>query len=520
MSKLTPRFRLSTLLRAALLGGALAAPVAAAAAAPDDIVARGKYLFDMGDCAGCHNAPGGKYLAGGQYMNMPFGVISTPNITSDKETGIGNWTDDQYIALMRNGVMPDGQRIYPAMPYPWYNTVSRDDLLAIKAYLFSVPAVYAPRLPNHIWFPFTLRPAIALWDAFFVPGEYFKPDPKQSDEVNRGAYIVGGLEHCGTCHNNRNFLGNTAVALNVQGGPIEMWYAPNLHPDNLTGIGRYSVDNMVQFFKQGHSEQMGTVAGPMSETVKYSTSKLTDADLHAITAYLKSLAPIASYQARTAEYRSVRMAAGEDVYLAHCASCHQVNGQGIKDKIPALDGNGMVRAYGPQTVLRVVLGGLEAHGSYAVMPGVGSNMSDHEIADVTNYVRQNWSNRAPANATPFLVSLLRTDTSTLLNGKRPDGCPDVEQPDMKRVVADRSTGVGALLEATHASNLLQSVNAILPKVRAAAPSVEQDDIVNSLTAAYCPIVASDSTIQPSQRAWQLTHFAERVYVQLSDGGKY
>ncbi len=509
---------LSSLLAVTILAGALG--IATSNARADDRIARGKYLTDMGDCAGCHVAPGGGYMAGGQYMNMPFGDISTPNITADDDTGIGKWTDAQYLNLMRHGVMPNGQRIYPAMPYPWYNTVSDDDLLAIKAYLFSLPKVHAERQPNKIWFPFTLRPAIALWDAVFVPGEQFRPDPKQSEQINRGAYIVGGLEHCGTCHNNRNLLGNTDAALKLQGGVITMWYAPNLRPDKMSGIGDFSDDDVVQYLKTGHSEQMGTVAGPMSETVEYSLSKLTDPDLHAIVAYLKSLPPTPSYAARTAAYRPVRYAAGQAVYLDHCASCHQISGAGIKDKIPALDGNGMVRGGGPQDVVRVVLGGLEAHGQYAVMPGVGSNMSDAEITDVTNYVRQSWSNQAPANATPYLVATLRRDTATLLNGKRPNGCPDIEQPELKQVVANQSSGVGTLLADTHATNLLQSIDAIIVKVKAAAPKLEQADIVNGLTQAYCPIVQNDQTLPPSQRAWQLTRFADQLYVQLTTGGKY
>ena len=511
---------LRSLAGAACVAGLLAAGCGGRAAADDDVIARGKYLADMGDCAGCHNAPGGGYLAGGQYMNMPFGNISTPNITADKQTGIGNWTDDEYLNLMRHGVMPNGQRIYPAMPYPWYNTVSRDDLLAIKAYLFSLPRVYAPRQPNKIWFPFTIRPAIALWDAFFVPGAYFKPNPKQSDEINRGDYIVNGLEHCGTCHNNRNLLGNTSLALSVEGGAITMWYAPSLRPDKMTGIGGFSDDDVVQYLKTGHSPQMGTVAGPMSETVEYSLSKLTDPDLHAIVAYLKSLPAVASYQPHTAAWSPARYANGQAVYLAHCASCHQNNGQGITNRIPALDGNGMVRALGPQSVIRVVLGGLEAHGPYAVMPGVGSQMSDREIADVSNYIRQSWSNQAPGNATIGLVGLLRDDTSTLLNGKRPQGCPDVSQPELKRVLADQSSGIETLLSDTHPTNLLQSVNALIGKVKAAVPSMEQADIVNGLTQAYCPIVQNDASVPADARVWQLTHFADRLYVQLTTGGKY
>ena len=485
-----------------------------------DLIARGKYLTDMGDCVACHAAPGYPKFAGGQYMQMPFGDISTPNITPDKETGIGNYTDAQFIRLMQRGIMPDGSRIYPAMPYPWYAKVPKADLLAIKAYLFTLKPVHAARLPNKIWFPFTIRPAIALWDAFFVPGEEFKPDPSKSDEINRGAYIVEGLEHCGTCHNHWNLLGNTAIAGNVEGGAITRWYAPNLRNDDLTGIGRFSVDDLVSFFKYGHSKSMGTVAGPMSETIDESTMKLTDSDLHAISVYLKSLPVVAAYTPTDGRYRPDAMAAGRQVYLSHCASCHQDNGQGVSERIPALDGNGMVQAAGSQDVVRVVLGGLEARGPYGLMPGVGAAMSDKEIASVSNYVRQAWSNRAPANTTTLLVSLLRKDTHTLLNGSRPDGCPALAENDLAKVLDDSSNGIGALLQQTTEANLLQNANTIISKVQAVAPQIKREDLVNGLAIAYCPIVEKEPGLQESQRIWQLTHFADRVYVQLTTNGAY
>ncbi len=485
-----------------------------------DLIAKGKYLTDMGDCVACHAAPGYPKFAGGQYMQMPFGEISTPNITPDKETGIGNYTDDQFIRLMQRGIEPDGTRIYPAMPYPWYATVPKSDLLAIKAYLFSLKPVHAPRLENKIWFPFTIRPAIALWDAFFVPTKEFTPDPSKSAELNRGAYIVGGLEHCGTCHNGRNFLGNTAIAGEVEGAPITRWYAPNLRPDNLTGIGRYSVDDLVSFFKYGHSKSMGTVAGPMSETIDESTAYLTDSDLHAISVYIKSLPVVQAYTPVDSRYRQDAMAAGRQAYLSHCASCHQDNGQGVSERVPALDGNGMVLAGGPQDVIRIVLGGLQARGPYGLMPGVGAAMSDKEIVSATNYVRQAWSNRAPANATNLLVSLLREDTHTILNGSRPNGCPALAQEDLAKLLDDNANGIGTLLQQTTEANLLQSSNAIISKVKAAAPQIKRDDLVNGLTVAYCPIVEKMPGLQQDQRVWQLTHFAERVYVQLTTNGAY
>ena len=481
------------------------------------LLAKGKYLTTMGDCVGCHQAEGGKPFAGGQYMAMPFGKISTPNITPDWYTGIGYYSDRDFIRLMRGGVLPDGGHIYPAMPYPWYATLPDDDLLAIKAYLFSLPPIHAPRLKNYVWFPFNLRPAIAGYNLFFI-GNAFQPDPRLTAEQNRGAYIVNGLEHCGECHNHRNFLGNTAVALSVLGGPITQWYAPSLRFDPMTGLGRFSDNDIVQFLKQGDSPSMGTVAGPMSETIEKSLSHLSDADLHAIVAYLHTLPPTPSYYGWKHRPDDTALLAGQQVYLSHCASCHQVSGAGIPGKIPALDGNGMVTATGPQSVIRVVLGGLGARGTYALMPGVGATMTNDQVVAVTNYVRQAWSNMAPMNATPKLVQVIRDDTHTFTNGQRPDGCPTLDQDQLKSVLADDTNGLEDLLKSTTMPNMLNNVNAIVQKLHSVAPTVSQSDAVNGLTIAYCPIVYADDTIPPDQRAWQLTHFADRLYTQLSTNG--
>ena len=489
--------------------------------APADVVAYGKYLTDMGDCAGCHNADGGRPWAGGQYMAMPFGSISTPNISSDARTGLGRYDDKAFIRLMRNGVGVDGENIYPAMPYPWYRTLSDKDILAIKAYLMSTEPVYAPRLPNKIWFPFNIRLVLAPYDWLFNTQERFKPDPKLTASQNHGRWIVDGLEHCGECHNNRNFLGNTSWALRLHGGPITKWYAPSLLGDKIDGLGSFTDDDLVAYFQKGYSTRMGTVAGPMAEMVDISSSKLPLSDLRDITAYLRTLPnDLSAYRPRQRPSRSGPMVAGAQVYLTHCAMCHQVDGKGIPNVIPALDGNGMVTAYGPQDVLRVIYEGLPARGPWAVMPGVGSAMTDQEVVDVANYVRQSWGNGAPANATLLLAGLIRHDTGTLLSGTRPDGCPPLAQEDLKRVLADRSTGVADLLDGMTLPTMLQRTHKIVAAEHAAAPQMRKDEIVNGLTVAYCPIAASDKTISPDQRLWWMTHFAERVYVQASNDGAY
>lgn len=183
---------------------ALAGSAQAATDQPNsDLVARGKYLSDAGDCVACHSKPGGEPFAGGRELPTPFGTLSTPNITPDKETGIGNWNDDQFYRVFHQGIGKNGEYIYPAMPYPWYTKATRDDVLAIKAYLFTLKPIHSPRLPNKMSFPFNIRTGLLAWnEAFFHEGT-FKPDPGKSADVNRGAYLVQGLGHCGACHNGR-----------------------------------------------------------------------------------------------------------------------------------------------------------------------------------------------------------------------------------------------------------------------------------------------------------------------------
>ena len=454
-------------------------------------------------------------------MAMPFGEISTPNISSDGKNGLGRYSDKQFIRLMRDGVGAEGEYIYPAMPYPWYRTLSDDDILAIKAYLMSTDPVDAPRLQNHIWFPFNIRLVLGAYDLLFNTQGRFKPDPKLTEAQNHGKWIVNGLEHCGACHNNRTFLGNTSWALLLHGGPITKWYAPSLLGDKIDGLGNFSDADLVSYFKSGYSTQMGTVAGPMAEMVDISSSKLTDTDLQDITSYLRTLpSHIAAYPPRQAALTAPAMVAGHKVFLSHCAMCHQVDGKGIANVIPALDGNGMVTAYGPQDVLRVIYGGLEARGPFAMMPGVGSGMTDREVTDVTNYVRQAWSNAAPGNATLLLSHLIRADTQTLLNGERPDGCPTLAQPDLKRVLADKSNGVADMLASMTLPTMLQTTDKIIAAVHTAAPDIKREALVNGLMVAYCPIAQADHDISPDQRLWWMTHFGERVYVQASTGGTY
>jgi mono/diheme cytochrome c family protein len=514
----------------AALAAAFAAAVAPAAQAADTaapsasagsdqaLIARGKYLTTAGDCAACHTEGGHPQFAGGLYMDTPFGPISTPNITPDKETGIGNITDDQFYRVLHEGIGMKGEPLYPVMPYPWFTKVTRDDALAIKAYLFSLQPVHAPRKPLKLIFPFSIRDALYAWDAVFFKEGTFKPNPSLSPQENRGAYLVQGLEHCGECHNGNNLLGDTSWAQNLRGGPIDNWYAPNITSDKKEGIGRYTDADIYQYLKTGSNPAMGVVVGPMSQTMHESLRKLTDEDLHDIVAYLKSTPPKEGFKEVKPNTASETYVVNADAYLNYCASCHGQNGKGLGNSVPALAGNGAVTAGGPETVIRVILGGIDAQTTYSAMPAIGVRMTDQEVADATNYVRASWGNNAPAHAGPGLVGTLRKNTQTTLAFNAPGGCPKIADPATAGVI--NSPDAQNILKATTEENLLQNADKLIGLVRAGAPKADQSAIINSLTLGYCPVVAANKiAVTQAQKSELLDEFAERVYTQIASNGR-
>jgi mono/diheme cytochrome c family protein len=477
------------------------------------LIAKGKYLATAGDCISCHTAPGGQPMAGGLGMDTPFGKIYTPNITPDKDTGIGKWSDEQFYRVMHEGIGGHGQYLYPAMPFPWYTKVTRDDVAAIKAYIFSVAPVHAPDKPNAMAFPFNIREGLVAWRAAFFTEGTFKPDPSKSAQLNRGAYLVQGLGHCGECHNNNNLFGASKVAGRLQGGAIDDWYAPNITGDTLEGVGAWSQDQLATFLKTGAAPGgAGVALGPMMETIHNSLQYLNDDDIQAIAAYLKAVPGKATYQ----ESKVAVSATGADVYLNFCASCHQQNGHGVPGQIPALAGSGAVKAREADNVIRVVLGGLPATKSYAPMPALGSGMTDAQIAAVANYIRTAWGNAAPATAEAGTVGRLRGETHTLMAVNGLKGCPtDLTQPDIAKAVSAPDSPIAAQLKGITDANLLESVDAIVPKLKAAAPNAPKADLVNGLTASYCPMLLADSGMTEPQRAARLGAFSEILYGQLT-----
>ena len=261
---------------------------AAAAAANEDAVMRGEYLVRAGGCFSCHTAAGGKKLAGGRAFSTPFGTFYSPNITPDPETGIGHWTDAQFLRALREGVRPDGANYFPVFPYPSFTGITDSDALAIKAYLFSLPPVHCENRTHDVRFPFSWRFLQTGWKLlFFTPGP-FQPAADRSVSYNRGAYLITALAHCGECHTPRNFLGAARSGQRLAGtldGP-DGQLVPNITPDPDTGIGKWEKEDVIELLRTGTTPEQSKVKGAMRETIDDGLKYLSDSDLEAIADYV------------------------------------------------------------------------------------------------------------------------------------------------------------------------------------------------------------------------------------------
>ena len=406
---------LVTLALAACTTGAIAAWAAEDSQAFEKIE-RGRYLAVLGDCVSCHTAPGGKPFAGGAALETPFGALIGPNITPDVATGVGAWSEEDFRRAMHEGIGRDGARLYPAMPYPAYTKVTRDDVSAIWAYLRSLDPARNEVQPNQLRFPFNVRrPATSTWDLInFQPG-VFQPNPAKSDAWNRGAYLVEGLGHCGTCHTPKNITGGDRGSEALQGALLQDWYAPDLTEDPRTGIGSWSIEEIVRYLKTG-ANSYDIASGPMAEAVSNSTSKMTDADLLAIATYLKDRAPRSGRAVTALAAVNPRMVAGQAIYEDRCAACHSHSGAGVPNLFPRLASAPLVQSADPTSLIRVVLIGSRAVATSAAptapaMPAFGWNLNDTEVADVLTYVRNTWGNAASA-VQPEDVTKLRERLSS------------------------------------------------------------------------------------------------------------
>jgi mono/diheme cytochrome c family protein len=357
---------------------------------------RGQYLMAAGDCMSCHLREGGEPLAGGLGLKTPFGVIYTPNITSDKETGVGNWTSDQFYRAMHDGTDDEGKNLYPAFPYPWFRLVSREDDDAIFAFLQTTPAVSYTPPKNEVAFPLNFRSAVKGWNLLFLNSHDFRTDASQSPEWNRGAYLVNGLGHCGGCHTPKNALGADKSKLELHGATLDNWVAPDLTDNDRTGLGAWSIDDVTEYLRTGRNARAGA-GGVMADVITYSSSLMNDADRRAMAVYLKSQAATPSISHEPPDPGAMRR--GGAIYSDACASCHLEDGVGQPRYFPPLGHNAMLQQADPTGLEHLILAGgrigtSPTRPSPLSMPSFAWKLDDAEIADVSTYLRNSWGNQA------------------------------------------------------------------------------------------------------------------------------
>lgn len=383
-------------------------------------IERGEYLAHAADCMVCHTAPGGKEYAGGFAFKLPFGTLYSTNITPDKETGIGNYTDQQFLDAVRSGKRHDGARLYPAMPYTSYTYMTDADTLAVKAYLLSLAPVRAAPPENTLAFPFNQRWAMTFWSALFNPDTRFEPNTSQSPEWNRGAYLVEALAHCGECHTPRNLGFALDNRKKFAGALTAGWRAFNITSDKTTGLGSWSDDDVVSYLSIGHATGHGTASGPMGEAVDHSFSKMAPTDIKAMVAFLRTvpalpspdlpakLAPPAPPSHRDGMTAN---ALGKTVFQGACVSCHGWSGESALSPMATLTGAWAVNDPGATNVAQIVISGTKRHTPQGAlsMPAFGKSHSDTEIAAVANYVTARFGSKG-SQITASDVADLRKQT--------------------------------------------------------------------------------------------------------------
>ncbi len=366
--------------------GAPAGPITAT------LLARGEYLTRAADCAACHNTPNGEPFAGGLPFKLPFGTIYSTNITADRETGIGSWSDDDFVRALHRGIAPGGRYLYPAFPYTSFTAMSRDDALAIKAYLFSLPPQHVVNKVDNLSFPFNQRWGMAFWNLAFLRDRRFAPDPAQSAAVNRGAYLATALGHCGECHTPRNLAFGLESGHAFAGEVLQGWDAYNITSDKRSGVGAWSDAQLASFLSSAHAQDRGAAAGPMAEAVENSLQYLTAEDIGALVAYLRTVAAqtgnYAVNPAPTSAAQQPKDELGRHVFEGGCVNCHEYNGDGRQTVYASLAGSRAVADPDGANVTQIILSGAKYRikDQNIFMPPFGPAYSDAELAAVANYV--------------------------------------------------------------------------------------------------------------------------------------
>lgn len=429
-----------TMLVSSLLGIGLAFSAPAQAQEPSAdmkaLIEQGKMVAIGADCMACHTVPNkGAPFAGGYGIVSPLGTIFSTNITPSKTAGIGTYTEKDFEQAVRKGIRKDGQHLYPAMPYDAYAEMTDKDIHALYAYFMQgvEPVDGKPKDYTALPFPFNLRFSMAFWNLLYATKTPFSADPARSDELNRGAYLASALGHCSSCHTPRGPLMGENGGAFLAGGFVGPWYAPNITSDPVSGIGGWSNDELVAYFRTGHAEGKNQAAGGMAEAVQNSLQHLPDSDLKALAAYLKTVPairdpletqPAHAFSGTGSDEDKIRglyaqnehdsLRNGEQMYSGYCASCHQPNGAGSENQAyPSLFHNTATGSIQPANLVATILYGVERTTGHheVLMPGFGKQsyvdpLSDQEIADVSNYVLTKFGNPG-AHVSPADVATAR-----------------------------------------------------------------------------------------------------------------
>jgi nicotinate dehydrogenase subunit B len=381
-------------------------PPLANAFAPE-LVARGKLLASLGNCAVCHTAHNGVPNAGGKPLDTPFGTVYSTNITPDGLTGIGNWSLEAFVRAMRQGISRDGHRLYPAFPYTSFRNTSDDDLKALYAYLMSQTPVRSRAPETKLAFPFSVRPLMAAWNGLFLGRNTFTPSATQSAQWNRGAYLVNSLGHCSACHTPRNAFGAEKTGAAFMGGGVaEGWEAPALSTLSNAPVP-WSEDELFGYLRFGHAPLHGVAAGPMAPVVS-DLAALPDSDIRAMAAYLASLNPLEPNADPAAMARQVEQAStitgapaglGARLFDGACAACHHTgSGPQLFGAHPSLALNTNLHSASPDNLIRVILDGIgsPARPELGTMPAYRDSFNDAQVAELVSYLRRQFAGGKPA----------------------------------------------------------------------------------------------------------------------------
>ena len=366
------------------------------------LIPRGRELALAGDCFGCHSQAQGPMGAGGLSIPTPFGTLFSTNITPDKQYGIGNYTRADFHRVMRDGIAPGNRNLYPAMPFVYSHITTPDDIDALYAYNMSIPAMPVANKANTGVFVLPVRPFMNFWTLLNFPDRKAPHNDQRSAAWNRGAYLVEGLAHCGSCHSPRNFMMGLEFSRSLQGGEIDGVAVPNITAPALARRG-FSVPSLTAYLATGISPQ-GTSFDAMYTVTHFSTSAMDAKDVNAIAVYLLTdengklatpSAPPAPLPQAVSPESGTPLATGRLAYMASCAGCHGLNGEGIPNVSPAMKGNAALAMENPQTLIKVILNGVptqifkNGQRMYA-MPPFAHRMSDAEVADLVSWIRAEW----------------------------------------------------------------------------------------------------------------------------------